>query len=178
MKKLRLFRHSLKTGEFISPEGFALIEQKKDGYFSCDKMFVSPYTRTIQTASGILAASNQKTTKIIQVDGLMAEEAVKILLGNPEFFAPYRKNSEEEIYNLLDIYFKQDEIKHMERICSFAITKCFSQMRHGEQCLAVGHNPLITLAANYFAKTRRFGNLKELEYIDFFKDDNVIYAKQ
>ena len=178
MRTLRLFRYSFKTGEFINPEGFALIEAKKGDYFNCNKMFVSPYTRTVQTAAGILAASNQKTTKIIQIDGLMAEEAVKMLLGNQAFFGPYRKNPDEEIYNLLDEFFKEGEIKRMELICSLAIEKCFSKMKDGDQSMAVGHSPLVTFAANYFAKTRLFGNLKELDYVDFFKNGEKIYVKK
>ena len=171
-KELRIFRHSLKRGEFISPEGLELIKKIiETEKIEFDYLFSSPYTRAIQTGTAILENLGIKMSKFSIVEDLACLPVEESMLGNKDFLAYWKSNPTAEIYEILDAVYTAEEISWMEEKCFCMIKTCFKNMPENTKAVAISHNPYVSLAANYICKERKYGNMKEMSFIDFTTED-------
>jgi phosphohistidine phosphatase SixA len=182
MKKIRFFRHSLKQGQFISQEGFDLIESKKDLIPDTKKIFISPYVRTVQTAMHMMVVKNQKTVQLEQLESIGNSRVEKAIMGNAEMMAEFMKNAEQNLYELMAKYFSSDELIEMERESAKAIIEITERMKDGDEVIAVGHSPYIKMAYNgliemgLITAEKSHENMAEMDYIDI-DIENIMSAK-
>ncbi|MFZ4631633.1 MAG: hypothetical protein ACOYL8_00305 [Patescibacteria group bacterium] len=177
MKKLRAFRHSLKEGNFISENGYILINANKEKFPKTNLIFTSSYTRTVQTACAILEIIKMPKHKLMIIESLGCENVEDRICRNKIFLELYRENPDEEIYQLLKKSFSENEISEMEKDCFLSIWSCFARMKDDETAIAIGHSFFISMAANHVIGQRKYGNMEELDYIDFEKEDEEITVK-
>lgn len=177
-KRLRIFRHSLKKGEFISSEGYELIKKVTEKEkFEFDYLFSSPYTRAIQTGTSILENLNLKKSNFSVVTELACMPVEEIMLTNENFMSYWKANPTAEIYEILDAVYTAKEILLMEQTCFQMIKKCLENMNENSSAIAVSHNPYGSLAANFCCGERRYGNMKEMSFIDFVAENADFIAE-
>ncbi len=167
MKKIRFFRHSLKNGDFISPEGFQLIEEKKDFIPRVAKIFVSPYVRTIQTAAHMMAITEQKKVEIIQLESIGNPEVEKEIFAHEGLMKDYKSNPKQNLYSLMRKHFGIAELAKLESKSFKMLQEIFDKMEEHEMVIAVGHSPYIFMANNCMPETEVLThNMSEMEYVD------------
>jgi phosphohistidine phosphatase SixA len=172
MKRFRFSRHSLKKGEFISKEGFDLIEAKKDLIPNVKKIFVSPYTRTIQTAAQMMAVIGQKKAEIVQLESIGNEKVWGTMLANDALMKAYASDPSQNIYELMRKHFSSEELIEIEKESAKAIVEIIENMEDGEECIAVGHAPYIKMAYNGAVEMgvikgeKCYEDMAEMDFID------------
>lgn len=172
MGTIRFFRHSLKKGQLISKEGFELIEAKEDLIPHANKVFVSPYVRTIQTATHMLGIKRQKTVGFFQLDSLSPQNVEEAIMANAKLMEEYSSNPEQNLYFLMEKHFSPEELIKLEKECAKAVIEMSQKMENEENAIAVGHTPYIKMAYNgliemgIISGEKCHENMTEMDYID------------
>lgn len=109
--------------------------------------------------------------EFVIVPEISCPKAEKAMLTNQDFLSFWKANPNAQLYELLDPFFTQAEICEMEAEAHLAVRDCFKQLKDGETANVVGHNPYIALAGNRNIGKRHFGNMKEMEFLDFEMDE-------
>jgi len=167
MKKLRYFRHSDKKGQFITPAGLARAKRELPRETYTDGFF-GPLIRTAQTLLAFAEALDWKL-RVHEPIREICDEIMEDQGGTPEFLSAVEDGLSN--FDAVNVSFSQDRIELIQGEAELAVIEMFVKIEDNGYGLAVGHDPLISLAAQAFGwKEPR--SLKTLEYIDFEETDN------
>ena len=172
IKMLRYCRISVKQDGVITPKGLKLIDERaaylkiKDRDF--DICFCTPYTSSIQTVAGVLGALRQEQTRLSQTSSLVHTDIYK-LIADSNFRRS--KDSESGLQGLYD-FFPRKTMTGMKQNCADVIKEIFQAMKPNEVGLAIGNNPFIKLAQNFFSIIDSHEDLAPLGYVDFLQIEN------
>ncbi|HLM83862.1 MAG TPA: hypothetical protein VK254_01460 [Candidatus Bathyarchaeia archaeon] len=167
MKKLRYFRHSDKKGQFITPAGLERakrelpIEPYTDGFYG-------PLIRTAQTLLAFAEVLNWNLHIHEPIEDV-GTEALEAEADTPEFIAAVESGLSN--FDAIISVFPHNIILGWEYTAAVAVIGMFSRMKDRGYGIAVGHDPLISLAAHYFGWGRAH-SLKTLQYVDFVQSQN------
>jgi len=167
MKKLRYFRHSDRKGQFITPAGLKRakrelpIEPYTDGFYG-------PLIRTAQTLAAFAQVLKWKL-HIHEPIREICDEIMEDQGDTPEFLSAVKDGLNN--FDAANVSFSRDRIELIQGEASLAVIQMFIEIEDGGYGLAVGHDPLISFAAQSLGwKEPR--SLKTLEYIDFEQGDD------
>ena len=187
MRKIRVYRHSLRDGHFISPEGVDLINsvvaKLQEEKLSISKVLYSSYIRSLQTAAYLAIGLGHPEMISYQIPELSGKKSDEIFFSNDAFMEEYQNNTGEDLTLVVRKHLNPEQISDIEEESAKTIRICFAHISHGQTAIAVGHTPYISMAADYFnerdteirVEGKQFENghfcgLKEMEYIDFIID--------
>lgn len=190
MKKLRVYCHSFRDGEFINPEGFELIRQaaaelkQSEIVDNLAAIFFSDYPHNLQTAAALIGELKPKQLQALQIPELSGRKLDEIFFHNPGFMAEYEAKAGTDLMLIMRKHLDPKEIARIETESAHAILSCFKHLRLRKTGIAIGHRPYISAAADYLSlnpeihiegkklpsDNSRFANLPEMGHIDFFMD--------
>jgi len=167
MKKLRYFRHSDRNGQFVTPAGLKRakrelpIEPYTDGFYG-------PLIRTAQTLLAFAEALNWNI-RVHEPIPEVCSESMETEADTPEFNAAIESGLSN--FDAVISVFPRKIILGWEYTAAVAVIGMFSRMKDGGYGIAVGHDPLISLAAHYCGWGKAH-SLKTLQYVDLVQDQN------
>jgi hypothetical protein len=166
MKKLRYVRHSLKDGAIIGAEGLAYAQGKAPAGDYTD-LFYGPLYRTLQTVLAVIAAIGcQPGTKVhMPIAEIGSDELFKVM-ANDAFKAAVKagKTNIEAVY---EAGHSSDQLEIWTADAANGVKKMLDEMPDGSFGIALGHDPVIPMAAQAFDCP--VPSLKEMEYVDFIQ---------
>lgn len=177
MKRLRYVRHSDKDGEFIDEFGLkrAMDLVPEDNTQRFTDVFHGPLVRTAQT---LLAFVSQLThaVKVHPIVPYIGDDDWLKQIATPDF-----KNATKSGMDNLSAAKKIHPISKLEEWSEYAAMGVRSMLDNmGDDngfALAVGHDPVISWAAEYFMEESKesepvITSLKTLGFIDFQQNDD------
>lgn len=177
---LRYYRHSLKTADNnISEEGLELARTKfqplAEGPFQVG--FYGLLIRTRQTLEA-MASVQEFAIHSAPINAIGDNELFGSMVNDA--FKAGVKDGKSNIEALVAAH-SEERIAEWSRLAATAVEEMFAVMRnrdldcviatiHENRGIAVGHDPMVSLAARYFGWNEA-PSLKECEYIDFVCDE-------
>lgn len=180
---LRYYRHSLKTTDNnISPEGLELarakFEQLAEGPFQVG--FYGPLIRTRQTLEA-MAEVKEFAIHSAPINAIGDNELFGSMVNDA--FKAAVKDGKSNIEALVSAH-NPEQIAEWSKLAASAVEEMFAVMRgremdcviaiiHEWRGIAVGHDPMVSLAARYFGWIDA-PSLNECEHIDFVCDEDGV----
>ena len=169
-KTLRYVRHSLKDGanNAIGPKGIALAQEKAVSAPYTD-IFYGIY-RTVQTALAYIchigcAPGTRVHTPIAEIG---TDELFAVMVNDA--FKAAVKSGKTNIQAIYEAGHSVEQLAAWSEDAAIGVKKMFDLIPVGGFGLALGHDPIIPMAAEIFSAEVEIQSLKEMEYLDFYMD--------
>lgn len=169
LKRLRYLRHSIKDGAIIGEKGLAYAREKAPAGNYTD-LFYGPLYRTVQTVLATIAWLGCAART--RVHALVAEIGTEELfkeMANDAFKAATGKGK-TNIEALFMAGHSDDQLALWRADAANGVKKMLDEIPNGGLGLALGHDPVIPLAA--IACGNPVPSLKEMEFLDFIQWNN------
>jgi len=179
MKKLFYVRHSLKEGDVISAEG--LVKAKELGMrFSetVTDLFHGILVRTAQTLIAVMTGMGkfcENTTLHPVIEEIGTQDLFDEMVTPA--FKEARKTASSNLEALMMENIEVSNFPFFLHNSGAGVEKMFSMMSDGGVGLAIGHDPIISLATEHFGLKLNGYQMKELEYIIFTEENGKITAE-
>lgn len=176
VKVIYFYRHADKIGQLIGPKGAVAAAQAGNCSGIISDCFFGPLVRTLQTLTAMM--TNKAFACAILHPEPIKEIGTQELSDEMVNEAFKRAIAEDGLDNVKALRKSHPEEKINEWIAMAGqgVEKMFEQME-GEYAVAIGHDPMITLAAQHFGSDFN-DSLKTLKCIRFeLFEDGLIKAK-